>query len=144
MAAGSWTLVNGARTKILDGTLKTGGTWKVALVTNTGNVSTASTTYGALTGEVGTTNTGYTTAGTGFTPALTGTTSVTWSFGTNPTWTAGSANLTAKWAVVYETVSGYILAFCTLDSGGADVTTTSGQTLTIDSDGSPAPVLTFA
>lgn len=144
MAAGSWTLTNGARTKILDGTLKTSGTWKVALVTSSGNIAASSTTYGAITGEVGTTNTGYSTGGASITPTLTGTTSVTWTFTTNPSWTAGSANLTAKWAVIYETVSGYILAYCTLDSGGADVTTTSGQTLTIDSDGTPSPVLTFA
>lgn len=143
MAAGNWTFTNGARSKILDGTLKTGATWKVALFT-TAAASATSTVYSGLSNEVGTTNTGYSTGGASVTPSLSGTTSVTWSFGTDPTWTAGSANLAAQQAVLYDTVSGYILAFVLLDSGGATVTTTSGQVLTIDSDGTPGPVFTFA
>jgi hypothetical protein len=106
-------------------------------------VSATSTTWAAVTGEVGTTNTGYTTGGVAVTLVLAGTTSVTVSFSSNPTWTAGSAGLTAKWAVLYE-VSGNVLCFVTLDSGGADVTATSGNTLTIDSDGTPSPVFTLA
>ncbi len=54
--------------------------------------------------------------------------------GTAPVWTAGSANLTAKYAAIYE-VGGYVLCFCTLDSGGADVTATNGNTLTVGSTG---------
>lgn len=143
--AGTWTLFNDSRTLLLQGSLKTGDTFKVMLFTNASNVTTSSTTCTTgLTNEVGTSNTGYTTGGVTITPSLSGTTSVTWSFGSNPTWTAGSSNLTAKWAVVCDTTSTYGLAFVTLDSGGADVTTTSGQTLTIDSDGSPGPVFTFA
>jgi hypothetical protein len=142
MAAGTWTAINTTRSKILDGTLKTGGTWKVALVTNAGNVSTSSTLYSAVTGEVGTTNTGYSTGGASLTPALSGTTSVTWKGSGNATWTAGSSNLTAKWAVIYETVSSQILGFVTLDSGGADVTTTSSNVLTLDL--TTNPVFTLA
>ncbi|HET9874295.1 MAG TPA: hypothetical protein VFQ37_00810 [Mycobacterium sp.] len=143
MTAGTWTLTNSSRTKILDGTLSTSATYKVALFT-TAAASATSTVYSGLSNEVGTTNTGYTTTGASVTPSLSGTTSVTWSFASDPTWTAGSAGLAAIQAVLYDTVSGYILAYCLLDSGGATVTTTSGQTLTIDSDGSPGPVLTFS
>lgn len=143
--AGTWTLFNDTRTLILQGSLKTGDTFKVMLFTNASNVTTSSTTCTTgLTNEVSATSTGYTTGGATITPSLSGTTSVTWSFSSNPSWTAGSANLTAKWAVLCDTTSTYGLAFVTLDSGGADVTTTSGQTLTIDSDGSPGPVFTFA
>lgn len=143
MAAGTWTFTNGARTKILDGTFASGSSWKVALFTSTSNLTTASTTFAGCTNEVGTTNTGYTAGGEAITAALAGTTSVTWSFSSNPSWTAGSANLTAKWAAIYK-VAGDVLCFCTLDSGGADVTATNGNTLTIDSDGTPNPVFTLA
>lgn len=145
MAAGTWTLVNGARTDILNGNMLSSGSFKVALYLNTSNLTTASTTYAGVTNEVGTSNTGYTTGGIAITPALSGTTSVTWSFTTNPQWTAGSSNLTAKWAAIYKTTStANIFLFCTLDSGGADVTATNGNTLTIDSDGTPNPVFTLA
>jgi hypothetical protein len=45
-------------------------------------------------------------------------------------WTASGGSITGKWAVIYE-VAGNILLYCTLDSGGADVTATAGNTLTI-------------
>lgn len=144
MAAGNWVLPNGARTSLINGTFDLDtDSWKVALVTSAGNVSASTTTWAGVTGEVGTTNTGYTTGGASVTLVLSGTTSVTVSFSSNPQWTAGSAGLTAKWAVLYK-VGSNVLAYCLLDSGGADVTVTSGNTLTIDSDGSPSPVLTVA
>jgi hypothetical protein len=63
-----------------------------------------------------------------------GTTTVTVVMTTAPVWTAGSANLTAKFAAIYE-VGGNIICWCLLDSGGADVTATSGNTLTVGSNG---------
>lgn len=144
MAAGTWTFTNSARTKILNGQFDFDtDTFKCALFTSASNLSTSSTTFAGVTGEVGTTNTGYTAGGESVTFSLSGTTSVTASFTSNPQWTAGSANLTAKWAAVYE-VAGDVVCFCTLDSGGADVTATEGNTLTIDSDGTPNPVFTLA
>jgi hypothetical protein len=144
MAAGTWALTNTARSKILDGTLKTGAAWKVALMSSAA-ASATTTVYSGLTGsEVGTTNTGYTTGGVSVTPSLGGTApAATWYFSANPAWTAGTAGLSAVQAVLYDSTSGYVLAYCLLDSGGATVTTTSGQTLTI-ADGSSAPVLTFS
>lgn len=142
MAAGAWTLTTAARTKILDGTFASGSSWKVALVTSSSNISTASTTFAGVTNELSTAN-GYTAGGIAVTAALSGTTSVTWSFSSNPVWTASGGSITARWAVLYK-VSGDVMAFCLLDSTPADVTATSGNTLTIDSDGSPAPVLTLA
>jgi len=140
MAAGTWTFTNTTRTKILDGTFASGGSFKLALFLSTSNLSTSSTTYAGLTNEVGTSNTGYTTGGVAVTPTLSGTTSVTWKTN-NPSWTAGSSGLTAKWAAIYK-VSGDVVAFVTLDSGGADVTATSGNTLTIDN--TTNPVFTLA
>ena len=138
MAAGAWTLTNTARSKILSGQFDIDSdTFNCALFASTSNISTSSTTYAGVTNEVSTTNTGYATGGITVSPlALSGTTSVTVKFGTNPVWTAGSAYLTAKWAAIYES-SGDVLCFCLLDSGGLDVTTTYGNTLTIDATSTP-------
>lgn len=113
----------------------------MALFLSTSNLSASSNTYAALTNEVGTTNTGYTTGGNAITLAKSGTTSVTVTQSAGIQWTAGSANLTAKWAVIYE-VAGNILCYATLDSGGADVTATNGNTLTVG--GTSATVFTLA
>jgi len=141
--AGSWTLVDDARLNILQGNIKVTDAFKVALFATSGAVTTSSTTYSTLTGEVGTTNTGYATGGQAVTLSTTGTTSVAVYFASNPSWTAGSANLAAYQAVLYDSSTGYILAFANLDSGGALVTTTSGQVLTI-ADSSGNPVVTFS
>jgi len=134
MAAGAWTAVNTTRSKILTGQFAVGDTYKMALYLSTSNLSTSSTTYAGVTNEEGTTNTGYTTGGISVALTQSGTTTVTVVMTTAPVWTAGSANLTAKWAAIYE-VGGDVLCFATLDSGGADVTATSGNTLTVGSNG---------
>jgi hypothetical protein len=141
-AAGSWTLTNGARTDILNGVHPfNSGTWKCALVLSTSNISTSSTTWAGVTNEVGTTNTGYSTGGATVTFAEAGTTSVTLKFSSNPVWTAGSANLTARFAVIYAS-AGNVVCYAVLDSTPADVTATSGNTLTID--GITNAILTLA
>jgi hypothetical protein len=143
MAAGAWTFTNGGRTKLLDGTFDIDSdTWKCALFLSTSNIGAASTTYAGLTNEHANAN-GYTTGGIAVTFTLAGTTSVTASFATNPVWTASGGSIVARFAVIYE-VSGNVLCYCLLDSTPADVTATSGNTLTIDSDGTPNPVFTLA
>lgn len=135
MAAGAWTFTNSVRSNLLDALSDVDSdTYKMALFLSTSNLAASSNTYAALTNEVGTTNTGYTTGGIALAMTKSGTTTVTVVMTTAPVWTAGSANLTAKWAVIYE-VSGNILCYATLDSGGADVTATSGNTLTVGSNG---------
>ncbi len=136
MTAGAWTFTNGLRTAILDATFDVDSdTFKCALATNSSNLTATSTTYALMSGEVSPTGTGYSTGGAAITLAKSGTTSVAVTIsGSAPVWTAGASNLTAKFAVIYE-VGGYILCFCTLDSGGADVTATSGNTLTVGSSG---------
>jgi hypothetical protein len=49
----------------------------------------------------------------------------------------------ARFAVIYES-GGDVVCYCLLDSSPADVTATTGNTLTIDSDGTPNPVFTLA
>ena len=135
MAAGTWTVTNTARTKILNGTFNSGDTYKMALFDKTSNLDATATAYSSVTGEVDDTDTGYTTGGVAVVPVLSGTTSVDWN-SNNPQWTAGSADLTAKFAAIYE-VGGDVLAFVLLDSGGADVTCTEGNTLTVDCTTNP-------
>ncbi len=131
MAAGAWTLTNEGRTKFIDGEWVVGtDTFKMALFLSTSDLGAASTTFAGVSNEVGTVNTGYSAGGASVTLSKTGTTTVTIKQSAGIVWTAGSANLTAKFACIYE-VAGRVLAFATLDSGGADVTATSGNTLTV-------------
>lgn len=130
MAAGAWTFTNEGRTKIQDGTIQIGtSSMKCALFLSTSNLGSGSTTYAGVTNEVAN-GSGYTTGGIAVTLALTGTTSVKVTWSADPVWTASGGSITAKYAVLYV-VSGHVLCYCTLDSGGADVSATDGNTLTI-------------
>lgn len=143
MAAGAWTPTNSTRTKILNGQFDfDSDTFKVALFLSTSNISASSTTYAGVTNEHANAN-GYTTGGITTALTLSGTTSVTASFTSNPVWTASGGSITARFAVLYES-GGDVAFYCLLDSTPADVTATSGNTLTIDSDGTPNPVFTLA
>ena len=142
MAAGAWTFTNATRTNIPDALFDVDSdTYKMALFTSESNLGAASTTFAGVTGEVGTTNTGYTAGGNAITLAKSGTTTVTVTQSAGIQWTAGTANLTAKFAGIYE-VSGNVVCYATLDSGGADVTATNGNTLTVG--GTSATVFTLA
>lgn len=136
MAAGAWTPTNTTRQKFLNGTfvIPAGSSLKMALYTSGSNLTAASTTFAGVTAEEGTTNTGYTAGGIALALTQSGTTTVTVVMTTAPVWTAGTANLTAKWAAIYV-VAGDVICFATLDSGGADVTATNGNTLTVGSNG---------
>ncbi len=130
MAAGAWTLTNGTRTNLLNGTHDLDSdTHKMALLLSTSNIGAASTTYAALTNEHANAN-GYTTGGIAVTVTLSGTTTVTIDLSTDPVWTASGGSITARFAVIYE-VSGNVIAYCLLDSTPADVSATTGNTLTV-------------
>jgi hypothetical protein len=129
MAAGAWTFPNSARTDLLNGTFDLDtDTWKMALFLSTSNIGAASTTYAGVTNEHANAN-GYTTGGIAMTLTLAGTTTVTVD-GNDPVWTASGGSIVARFAVIYE-VSGRVLCYCLLDSAPADVTVTTGNTLTI-------------
>lgn len=143
MAAGTWTLTNAGRKMLLDGTFDLDSdSFKVALHTSASNIGAASTSWASVTGQVAAAN-GYAAGGIAVSLVLTGTTSVAVAFQTNPVWTASGGSITARWAVLYE-VGGNVLAYCLLDATPADVTATDGNTLTIDSDGTPSPVITLS
>jgi hypothetical protein len=129
MAAGTWTLTNTGRTSLLNGTFDLDtDTFKMALFLSTSNIGASSTTYAGLTNEHANAN-GYTTGGTSVTLSLSGTTTVMVD-STDAVWTASGGSITARFAVIYE-VSGNVLAYCLLDSTPADVTATTGNTLTV-------------
>ena len=141
-APGAWTLVNGAREDILNGTFTVGSGYKVALVTSASNIGPSSSAFSGVTGEVASGN-GYTTGGVSVTLSQTGTTSVAVFFASNPSWTASGSGITARYAVLYKTGSD-VLCYSLLDSAPADVVVAAGNTLTISSNNSSNPVLTVA
>ncbi len=138
MAAGPWILYNDfiatAFKKVMN--LNASDTVKVALVTSSSNainVALVTATYGTLTNEVANGN-GYTTAGaTASSPVIAGggaTGTITFDTG-NVSWTGSGAGFTARAAVIYDSTTGDLIAYCLLDSTPADVTVAAGVTLTI-------------
>ena len=130
MTAGAWLFTATGRTSLIDGTFDIDSdSYKCCLLTSSSNISSGSTTYAGLTGEVANAN-GYTTGGIAVAFALTGTTTVKATFTSNPVWTASGGSIVARYAAVYE-VGGRVLCYALLDSSPADVTATTGNTLTI-------------
>lgn len=142
MTAGAWTLTSEFRTKLAEAgfaSLAASSTFKIALFASTSNISSSSTTYSGLTNELSTAN-GYTSGGQAITLTPSGTTSVTLTPSTNEVWTASGGSIVARFAVIYQT-SGDVVAYCLLDNTPADVTVTTGNTLTVADTN---PVLTIA
>ena len=140
MAASNWTIYDQFKLKLGNKVVNLGSdTCKMALFTSTSNANTgslATATYSNLTNEVANAN-GYTTAGVTLT-------SVTWTnaSGTetftcaNASWNASGGSITARYAVIYDSTTGDLVCYCTLDSTPADVTVTTGNTLTVQINGS--------
>jgi len=135
-AAGTWTFTNTGRTSLLNGTFDLDtDSFKSALFLSTSNLAAASTTYAALTNEHAN-GSGYTTGGVAVVLTLAGTTTVTVDITTDPVWTASGGSIVARFAVIYE-VAGNVLCYCLLEAiGPADVTATTGNTLTVQTHAS--------
>jgi hypothetical protein len=131
MAAGAWTFTSAGRTDLLNGTFDLDtDTFLVALFLSTSNIGAASTTYAGLTNEHANAN-GYTTGGFSLGAlTLAGTTTVTVDDPADAVWTASGGSIIARFAVIYES-GGRVLCYCLLDSTPADVTATTGNTLTL-------------
>lgn len=136
MAAGAWTFPSGARTDLLNGTFDLDtNTFLCALFLSTSNIGAASTTYAGVTNEHANAN-GYTTGGISMGAlTLAGTTTVTVDDPADLVWTASGGSIIARFAVIYES-GGNVLCYCLLDATPADVTATTGNTLTIALHGS--------
>jgi hypothetical protein len=142
MAAGKVKLYQTAKLYIADGTLDLDDNtnWRLALFLSTSNADTLGGTndvYGDLTNEHANAN-GYTTGGVAITPTW------TQSAGTAtfdaadlaPGWTASGGSIIARFGVIYKnatvnTIVKPLLGVFLLDVTPADVTTTTGNTLSI-------------
>lgn len=130
MAAGNWTFTDAARTSLLDGTFDINSdTWKMALFLDTSNLGAATTTFAGVTNEHAAAN-GYSAGGISIALTLSGTTTVTVDITTDPVWTASGGSIVARFAAIYE-VAGNVLCYCLLDATPANVTATTGNTLTV-------------
>ena len=130
MAAGAWTFTDVGRTRLLNGTFDIDtDSYKCALFLSTSDIGAASTTYVGVSNEHANAN-GYTTGGIAVALTLAGTTTVTVDVTTDPVWTASGGSIIARFAVIYE-VAGDVLCYALLDSTPADVTATTGNTLTV-------------
>jgi hypothetical protein len=140
MAAGKWKLYEAAKLYLADGTfdLDDNTNWKCALFLSSSNCDTLGGTndvYGDLTNEHANAN-GYTTGGAAFTPTWTQSGGTATFDGSDPVWTASGGSIVARFAVIYKnaTVNSIVkplLCVCLLDTAPADVTATTGNTLTI-------------
>ena len=141
-AATVWTVTHQARRDILDADMDVeDGTFKCALFLSTSNIGTASTTFAAVTNEHAAAN-GYTAGGNSvdLTLSAAGAT-ITIDIAADPVWTASGGSIVARFAVIYKS-GGNVLCYCTLDSTPADVTATSGNTLTVAAHASGVGTLT--
>lgn len=131
MAAGNWTFTNAGRTSLLNGDFDLDtNTFLMALFLSNSNIGAASTTYAGLTNEHANAN-GYTTGGVSMGAlTLAGTTTVTVDDPADVVWTASGGSIVARFAVIYKS-AGNVLVYCLLDSTPADVTATTGNTLTV-------------
>lgn len=153
-AAGKWKMYDLAKKYVGDGTHDLDDTtnWKMALFLSTSNCNTLSVgtaVYGDLTNEHANAN-GYMTGGVAI-----GSETWTNSAGTitfdaaDGVWTASGGSITARFAVIYRnaTVNSIVkplLCVCLLDTAPADVTATSGNTLTVQNNASGVLTLSGA
>ena len=131
MAAGPWTFTNNTITYLLDGSLDLNTqTFYMALFQSTSDLGAASMLKSGVSNEVANAN-GYLTGGVSMGPlTLAGTTTVTVDDPADVVWTASGGSITARFAAIYES-GGNVLCYCLLDSTPADVTATTGNTLTV-------------
>lgn len=144
MAAGKWKLYDIAKKYIGDGTLDLNDStnWKLALFLSTSNANTLTNdVYGDLTNEHANAN-GYTTGGANLTNLTFNESGGTVTFDCDDVqFAASGGSIVARFAVQYKnaTVNSVVkplLCVCLLDTTPADVTTTTGNTFTIQMNGS--------
>ncbi len=143
MAIGSSAVANSFKQEVLVGThnftASSGDTFNLALYTNSASIDASTTAYSTgLSGQVGTSGTGYSTGGkplSSATPTLDGSVAIC-DFTSAVSWSA--ATITARGCLIYNT-SKSDKAVCVLNFGG-DKTATAG-TFTIEF---PAPAAATA
>ena len=133
----SITFYNSFKEYVADGTFDLNtDSFKVALVSSSYTFSAAHTVYADLTNELSTAN-GYTSGGAALGSVTFSQTSGTATFdAADTTWTASGGSIVARRAVIYKVGTANsrvspLVASVLLDTTPADVTVTTGNTLTI-------------
>jgi len=131
--AGSLTFTYAMKAHLLKGEMDLDGTSvaKIAVVTSSSNISQSSDAFNSVTGEIQ--DSGYTAGGLAVTLAVTAGTNATVTT-TDITFTAVDG-FTARYAVLYEVATGYVIGYATLNSAGTDVTVGAGTECTIKCTG---------
>lgn len=134
MAAGNFILFNQAKASIGDGLFDMNShTFRIQLHSSSYTPALTHSVRADLTNELATAN-GYTAAGAALGSLTFNQTSgvATWD-AADPSWTASGGSITARYAVIYNdtSASDSLVCYCLLDTTPADVTATTGQTLTI-------------
>lgn len=146
MAAGKWKVYDLAKKYLADGTHDLDDTtnWKLALFLSTSNANTLSVgtaIFGDLTNEHAAAN-GYSAGGVALiTETWTNSAGTITFTAANPVFTASGGSIVARFAVIYRnatvnTIVKPLLCVCLLDVAPADVTATTGNTLTIQMNAS--------
>lgn len=142
MAATAWRVYREFKAalgnKLVD--LGAGDTIKCALflsTSNCGDVALATAQYATLTNQHANAN-GYTTGGVTVAATFTQTTGTATFDTADASWTASGGSIVARFAVLYSDTAANkdLIAYCILDSTPADVTVTTGNTLTIQMNAS--------
>jgi hypothetical protein len=137
--AASLTFYNSFREFVGDGTIDLDGdTFKVMLTTSSYTPSASHTVKTDVTNELSTAN-GYTAGGATLGSVTWGHSGGTATFNAADTeWTASGGTITARYAVVYDdtAASDQLVCYILLDTTPADVSATTGNTLTLQWDGS--------
>ncbi len=138
----SITFYNSFKEYVADGTFDLNtDSFKVALVSSSYTFSAAHTVYADLTNELSTAN-GYTSGGAALASVTFSQTSGTATFdAADTTWTASGGSIVARRAVIYKDGTANtrvkpLIASILLDTTPADVTVTTGNTLTLQYNGS--------
>lgn len=132
MAADPWARYNSGQLKVENSTIDLDAdVIKVALFTSAYTPAATDTTYASINAnEVANAN-GYTTGGITVTTTVTEAAGVVTFDSNDPTWTAAGGSITARYAVLYDSTTGDLLAYSLLDNTPADVTVTDTNTLTL-------------
>lgn len=134
MAASAFTVVNSIKERMGNAEINFDtDTFQVVLLSSSSNIAATSDDATAVTGELSTAN-GYTAGGVTCNSAWTRSDGTcTFDLTDNPSWTASGGDIVARFAAVIDTTPtpDRVVAYCTLDNTPADVTTTNGNTLTI-------------
>ena len=147
-AADAWKAYDVFRERMADGSYDLDDdTFKLALFLSTSDAATltsANAVLADLTNQHANAN-GYTTGGITLTTTwVAATSTLTFDYTNSPVWTASGGSIVARFGVLYDStfVTDGLVCMTLLDNAPADVTATTGNTLTVDANASGVFTLT--